>query len=194
MSSKPFYPEQLQAIAEQFGTPTYVYSESSVEQQIDKFRSAFGKFDVRLLYAMKANSHPWMLRTILAKGVGIDAVSPAEAILATRCGCAPSSVFYSPNNSSLSELDWAAEQGFVVNLGEFSRVEGFTHNHPGSDICVRLNLNIGAGHHDHVVTGGEKSKFGILHSRLANVIEVAAGNNCRITGIHQHIGSGSTDP
>lgn len=142
---------------------------------------------------MKANSSPWILRTLLADGVGIDAVSPAEAVLATRCGYRPQDIFYSANNCSDAELDWARSSGFVINIGEFSRLEAYANRHPGAEICVRLNLNIGAGHHEHVVTGGAKSKFGIGITDLDRALEVALRNDLRIVGIHQHIGSGSTE-
>ncbi|MCB0718504.1 MAG: diaminopimelate decarboxylase [Bacteroidetes bacterium] len=192
MSTIPFDRARLLEIASTFGTPTYVYSEALIRSRIRDILDAFE--GMRLLYAMKANSHPWILKMMAAEGVGIDAVSPAEALVALACGHDPGHVFYSPNNVSDEELDWAWRNNFVVNFGELQRIESFAKGHPGAEICVRLNLNIGAGHHEHVVTGGTKSMFGIPGNYLEQVLNTTRQHGVRVVGIHQHIGSGSTDP
>ena len=191
----PFHPNALLKAAEAFGTPTYVYSERVIRAKCDELRKHLSEVPYRLLYAMKANSCPAVLRIMLDEGLGIDAVSPAELHLALRVGFPPERILFSANNMTDAEMLDAADQGVLLNIGELSRLEKFGRHSPGSRVCVRLNPQVGAGHQEHVITAGERSKFGIPVEQTGDVREVAERNDLNIVGLHQHIGSGimSTD-
>jgi len=88
------------------------------------------------------------------------------------------------------EMHMAAEQGVILNVGELSRLEKFGAAYPGCDVCVRVNPQVGSGHHDHVITAGAKSKFGIPVENTDQILETAARHGLTIRGLHQHIGSG----
>ena len=189
----PAYADVLLDAAERFGTPTYVYAEETIRRQCGRLREHLDGLPARLLYAMKANTSPAVLRIIRDEGFGLDAVSPAELALALRLGFEPEDVLFSANNMTGEEMHAAHASGALLNIGELSRLEAYGRAYPGADVCVRLNPKIGAGHHAHVITAGERSKFGIPVEQTADVRRIAERHGLRIVGLHQHIGSGILD-
>jgi diaminopimelate decarboxylase len=179
--------------AETFGTPTYVYETGIIQRQIDLLRAHTSGVKSTLLYAMKANGNQRILELIRDAGLGVDAVSPAEMELALRLGIKKSDIFYSANNMTDDEMISAVKTGVTVNIGELSRLRRLGKAFPGSSVSVRLNPQIGAGHHAHVITAGSKSKFGISVEQVDEVLSTAAEFDLRIVGLHQHIGSGILD-
>lgn len=182
--------EKLLGVAAKAGTPTYVYDAGIVRNRCRYFRESFSAFPSRLLYAVKANANPSLLRVILEEVEGLEVVSAGEVELARRLGVSSDRILYSPNNITDEEMTFVAVRDVLFNIGELSRLERFGERYPGADVSVRLNLWVGAGHHRHVVTGGEHSKFGLPGDRLEVIVETARRHNLRIIGIHQHIGSG----
>ena len=189
----PEHADVLLEAAEQFGTPTYVYAEETIRRQCRRLREHLNGLPAKLLYAMKANTSPAVLRIIRDEGFGLDAVSPAELELALRLGFAPEDVLFSANNMTDEEMHRVHESGALLNIGELSRLEAYGKAYPGADVCVRLNPKIGAGHHEHVITAGKQSKFGIPVEQAADVRRMAQAHGLRIVGLHQHIGSGILD-
>ena len=186
----PFEVNTLLEIAKEFGTPTYVYDERVIRQQCALLKKHLRGIQTRLLYAMKANSHPALLEIIRAEGFGIDAVSPGELYLARKVGFSPQEILYTANNITDDEMHLAQSEGVLLNIGELSRLERFGQAYPGAEVCIRLNPQIGSGHHDHVVTAGKATKFGIPVNDISKILDVTKRHKVRITGIHQHIGSG----
>ncbi|NNE69557.1 MAG: diaminopimelate decarboxylase [Rhodothermales bacterium] len=188
------FPEILTRVARSVGTPTYVYFERTIRKQIERLHGALEMVPHRLLYAMKANGHPQILRQIQTAGVGIDAVSPGELLLALRMGFRPEDVLFSANNMTTGEMHFAHRQKVLLNIGELSRLEAYGKAYPGADVCIRLNPQVGAGHHEHVITAGADSKFGIPVEFMPEIISVLEQHGLRLRGLHQHIGSGIPDP
>lgn len=186
-------PELLLRIASRIGTPTYVYFADTIRERIAGLKTRLAPLAANLLYAMKANSHPAILSIMRDEGLGIDAVSPAELLLVLRLGFAPERVLFSANNMTDDEMHFARGQGVLLNIGELSRLERFGRAYPGADVCVRLNPQVGAGHHEHVITAGARSKFGIPVQQIREVLRIASRHGLRIVGLHQHIGSGILD-
>jgi diaminopimelate decarboxylase len=185
--------DALLQIAETVGTPTYVYEEPVIRAKCRALRDALRPAGARLLYAMKANSNPALLRLLKDEVDGLDAVSPAEVYLALRLGYDAKSILFSPNNTSREDMEAVHGTGVPVNLGELDGVRRFGEMSPGAELCVRLNPQIGAGHHRHVITGGRQSKFGLSPSHIPDLKAIAKRHRLRIVGLHQHIGSGYTD-
>ncbi len=190
MSTHPFHPGLLKQIAAGHGTPVYVYDEATILARINEFKAHLEGIPVRLLYAMKANHCPPLLDVMRRCGLGIDAVSPGELELVLRLGFDPAHILYSANNMTDHEMRYAVEAGVTMNIGELSGLRRLGEAFGESDVCVRINPQIGAGHHAHVVTGGDRSKFGIPVEQMDRVLDVAARYDLRIVGLHQHIGSG----
>ena len=190
ISKVPENIEGLLELAKNFGTPTYAYDANRIRSQIETLRRHTRGVSSRLLYAMKANALRPILQLIQDEGMGVDAVSPAELELALRIGFAPENIFFSSNNMTDDEMHRAVSAGVILNVGELSRLRQFGITYPGSQICVRLNPRIGAGHHAHVITAGDKSKFGISVDQSDEILSIAAEFDLHIVGLHQHIGSG----
>lgn len=180
----------LLEIARKFGTPTYAYDSSRIRSQIETLRIHTRGIKSQMLYAMKANALRPVLQIVLEEGLGVDAVSPAELELALRLGFKPDNILYSANNMTDEEMHRAKSSGVTMNIGELSRLRQFGSAYPGSKVCVRLNPRIGAGHHAHVITAGNQSKFGISVDQIKDLLEIADEFNLKIVGLHQHIGSG----
>jgi len=183
----------LLKVAEEHGTPTYVYDFEKVREQIIKLKTAFTYPKTRFLYAIKANFNPHLVTEITRNGFGIDAVSPEEVIFGYLHGADPPSIMFTGNNMSDEDMKTIYESEVLLNIDSLSRLKGFGKKYPGSDVCVRFNPNIGAGDHQHNITGGEESKFGISHSQLQDVLDIVNKYNLNLVGIHHHIGSGWLD-
>ena len=186
----PASPSLLRDAAAQFGTPTYVYESAVIDRQIARLQGLFSGLPVDLLYAMKANSIPAIMQRLIDAGIGIDAVSPTELLLALHLGADPNQILYSANNMEDAEMHLAHEHGVLLNIGELSRLARYGDAYPGARVSIRLNPQIGAGHHEHVITAGVKSKFGIPVQDWDAVARVIDTYHLRLVGLHQHIGSG----
>lgn len=186
----PLSNDILLAVADQFGTPTYVYEEAVVRDRCRTLTTRLSGIPTRLLYAMKANSNPALIQIIRDEGLDLEAVSPGEVALLLKIGLPPAQIFYTANNTTDAEMHAVQETGVLFNIGEHSRLEKYGAAYPDSDVCVRLNPRIGAGHHRHVVTGGKLTKFGISLADIPDLLDTARRHRLRIVGLHQHIGSG----
>ena len=189
----PRRPDDLIEAVQLTGTPAYIYDLSVLRERIDQLKSHLQGVPTLLKYAMKANSAPPLLDVIRKQGLGIDAVSPGEVELAVRVGFRPDQILFSGNNMTDEEMRGAHTAGVRLNIGELSRLKRYGEAYPGSKVCIRINPNIGAGHHAHVITAGEDSKFGIPVNQLSEIIRIARQQDLIIDGIHQHIGSGILD-
>ena len=186
----PSSPDLLAGVADTFGTPTYVYEERIIRRQCQILKDSLSGLRTRLLYAMKANPHPAILQIIRSEGIGIDAVSPGELHLALKVGFEPVDILYTANNMSDEEMHAVVKTGVLLNLGELSRLERFGEAYPESPVCVRLNPQVGSGHHQHVITAGKRTKFGVPIEEIDTIQEIAGRYRLHVVGLHQHIGSG----
>lgn len=181
-------PKRARRLAERFGTPTYAYSAKILRGRCRAMVRAFPGTQIR--YAMKANANPTLLRRIRAEGLGVDAVSRYEVRLARELGFNRREILYSGNNPDDAELDAVHRAGVMLNLDALSALARYGAKFPNSHVSLRLNLEVGAGHHPHVVTAGPDSKFGLSVDDLPEAEAIARRHGLRITGLHQHIGSG----
>lgn len=177
------------SLAERYGTPLYVYEEARIRAAFDTLARAFAVDDLRIHFATKANSNPWILRILRQAGAWADVVSPGEILLARRAGFPAERLLYNGNSASDAELRAAVEQGVRVNVESMSQLRRLAKLAPGSAISIRFNIDVGGGHHSHVITGGPESKFGIDWEQAEQARSAAAGT-LRVAGVHCHIGSG----
>jgi diaminopimelate decarboxylase len=180
-------------LARAYGTPLYVYDEAVLRERCRAIRAAIPLAGVGILYAFKANSNLEILRIIREEGLGADAVSLGEVLAARKAGFAPDAVSYNGNNASDDELRAVAAEGVHVCADGLSQLERCARAGIRGGIAIRLNPDIGAGHHDHVITGGPDAKFGIAPEELPAALAMARQGGLVIDGIQQHIGSGILD-
>lgn len=179
--------EKLLKIARKLGTPLYTYEAKKIKKGCNELKRNFPF--ARLYYACKANTNTEVIRLIYRQGFGIETVSPGEIYIARKAGVPVSKITFTCGSISEKELLSVVQQGVKVHLDSLRQVEIFGKHHGGKEISVRLNLQIGAGGHSHLITGGPDSKFGIDIGEIKKLWKLAEKYNLRITGIHQHIGS-----
>ncbi|MFH1453001.1 MAG: diaminopimelate decarboxylase [Armatimonadota bacterium] len=184
---------KLLELGKKYGTPLYVYDADTVEKRYTELCTSIKWPGVKIFYAMKANYNFHILKLLKELGAGIDAVSLGEVILALKAGFNKKDILYTANNISLDEMKKVYALGVIQNIDALSSLEMFGKNFPGGKICVRFNTGIGAGEHDFVITSGEDSKFGIMLRDLDKVIEISKKYNLKVTGLHEHTGSGIGD-
>jgi diaminopimelate decarboxylase len=177
-----------------FGSPLYVYEEETLRRRAGELRDSILFPDKKIKYACKANTNIEIIRILREEGMGIDAISPGEVHASLTAGVPPGDILFTSNNATLEEIDYAVEKGALVNVDSLSHLEAFGRRYPGKPICVRINPNVGGGHHNHVITGGPDSKFGISYREVDRILGTAGDHGLAVTGIHQHIGSGILDP
>ncbi|MCY7422230.1 MAG: diaminopimelate decarboxylase [Chitinophagaceae bacterium] len=182
--------EQLSAIANQFGTPVYVYSADTIAAQYNRLSHAFAKNDVVFFYACKALTNINVLRYVKSIGAGVDCSSINEVKLALHAGFQPVNVLYTSNGIDFSEIEEARNLGVNVNIDSLSNLqkfgEKFGHTYP---VSLRLRPNILAGGNLKISTGHDRSKFGIPVEQLSELLSVVALHNIYIRGLHIHTGS-----
>jgi len=183
----------IDEILHQRQTPFFLYSGEALEARYVFIKNCIQWKDVSVFYAMKANYNPDILGLLMRAGCGIDAVSPAEVFLALRCGFAPEKIIFTSNNTTSAEIDEIYETGVLINIDSLSRLEKFGNAHRGAKICLRFNCDVVAGEHPHIMTGGTKTKFGILLSDKTRALEICGRYNLTVTGVHNHTGSGIAD-
>jgi diaminopimelate decarboxylase/aspartate kinase len=175
------------------GTPCYLYDSASVREAIAELR-ALTAVD-RLLYAMKANPHAGLLKLMHGEGVGFETVSAGElaALRAALPGLPAPSVLFTPNFAPREEYAQALAFGVQLTLDNLHPLREWPELFRSRELFLRLDTGAGAGHHRHVRTAGEASKFGIPLNELDEARTLADAAGARITGLHAHVGSGILD-
>lgn len=185
-------------LAERFGTPLYVIDENRIRDNYKRLYNAFVNYypNFKMFYACKANTNVAVMKILESEGSGIDAVSPGEIYTSLLAGFEPERILYTGNNVTDDELKFAVKSGVRINLDSISQLKRLSKipETKGMEISFRVNPMVGAGHHDHCITGGPLSKFGIKEEEAVEVYKQGIELGFKPVGIHSHIGSGILDP
>ena len=186
--------QNLLDIAQEYGSPVYVYDAAKIESQYNRLTSAFKGVDaLRLNYAVKALSNVAVLQFIHELGAGLDTVSIQEVKLGIAAGVDPSNIMFTPNGVSLGELEAVAEMGVQINIDNLSILEQFGTKHPKTPVCVRINPHVMAGGNTNISVGHIDSKFGISIHQIPHLLRIVENTGMHINGIHMHTGSDILD-
>ncbi len=172
-----------------YGSPLYVYNERILRERCRDIKRLVKGPDFVVSYSAKANSNLSLLQIIKDEGCEVDAMSPGEIQVQLQAGFTPEQILYIGNNVSATEMSYVISQGVAVSVDSLSQLELYGQLNPGGRVVVRFNTGIGAGHHQKVVTGGDKTKFGIETALLPAVKKLLATYQLHLSGINQHIGS-----
>jgi len=184
--------EELLALAAK-ATPHYVYDLATVRAQAQALRGTLAAVD-KWFYAIKANSHPAILREIAAQGFGLECVSPGElARVREAMGGKAVDILYTPNFASREDYAAGIAAGARMTLDNLHPLEHWGDLFAGSEIELRLDLDFSRGHHDKVKTGGAASKFGLALGELDEFLRLADRHKVHVVGLHAHLGSGILD-
>jgi diaminopimelate decarboxylase len=182
--------KDLLQLAEQFGSPLYVYDAEKIQSQYNRLTKAFSKVDkLRINYAMKALSNVAILQLLKEMGSGLDTVSIQEVLLGLHAGYEPEKIFYTPNGVSLEEIEEVAAMGVQINIDNLSILEQFGTKYPNVPVCIRINPHVMAGGNTNISVGHIDSKFGISIHQLPHLVRIVENTKMNIVGIHMHTGS-----
>lgn len=185
---------QLLAVAEEFGSPVYVYDAAKIQSQYQRLTNAFSKVErLRINYAVKALSNLSVLKLLKQMDSGLDTVSIQEVQLGLHAGFSPDKIIYTPNGVSLDEIEEVARLGVQINIDNLSILEQFGTKHPQTPVCIRINPHVMAGGNSNISVGHIDSKFGISVHQLPHVLRIVENTNMHINGIHMHTGSDILD-
>ena len=180
--------EKLLTLCED-GSARYVYNLETIAGQGRKLVQKVPSVG-RFYYAMKANSHPEVLRTIRAQGLGMECVSAAEIEHVRAVLGADVPILFTPNFCAPSEYSRAFELGAEVTVDGPEILRSEKSRFAGREVAIRLDPGGGLGHHEKVVTAGAHAKFGHPARDLDQLLRAAADIGCRVVGLHSHVGSG----
>ena len=185
----------LTAIAEDVGTPVYVYSRQSIRDRFDDLERACTGLDHLICYSVKANSNLSVLALLGSAGAGADVVSGGELARARRAGIPADRIVYSGVGKTPEEIAAALGEGILLlnveSEPELAVVEKVAARMGRrAPIALRLNPDVEAGTHDYVATGHAATKFGIAPRQLKDLYRrIQASPHLIAAGIDMHIGS-----
>ncbi|MBT0551644.1 diaminopimelate decarboxylase [Riemerella anatipestifer] len=186
--------QNLLSVAEEFGTPVYVYDAESIKHQYEKLTSSFSE-KTRFFYAAKALTNINILKYVEKLGASLDCVSINEVKLGLKAGFSKDRILFTPNSVDISEVEEAVELGVHINIDNISILEQFGTKFGGSyPIFVRVNPHIFAGGNYKISTGHIDSKFGISIHQMRHIERVAKTTGLNVEGLHMHTGSEIKDP
>ncbi|AKV05570.1 MULTISPECIES: diaminopimelate decarboxylase [Pseudomonas] len=185
----------LSAIAERFGTPTYVYSRAHIEAQYLAFADALAGMPHLVCFAVKANSNLGVLNVLARLGAGFDIVSRGELERVLAAGGSPDKIVFSGVGKTRDDMRRALEVGVhcfnVESTDELERLQVVAAElGVRAPISLRVNPDVDAGTHPYISTGLKENKFGIAIADAEDVyIRAAQLPNLEVVGVDCHIGS-----
>lgn len=176
-------------------SPCYVYH-SPTQATRARQLSALESID-SLFYAIKANPFPTILKTLEKEGIGFECISIQELELVLKLfpNIKKERILFTPNFAPKSEYEFALQTGCYVTIDSLYPLENWPELFKDREVIARIDPGTGAGHHKHVSTGGNESKFGITQNDISKILSLTKVNHIKVIGLHAHSGSGilSTD-
>src|SRR5207244_5837681 len=189
----------LARVAEEFDTPTFVYSAGTILDHYTRLDGALAPLDHLICYAVKANTNRSILKLFVDASAGFDIVSGGELYRVLAAGGDPARCTFAGVGKSREEIEYALEQGVYsfnveseAELDYIDRIAGAKKTR--APIALRANPDVESHTHEYISTGSHENKFGIGLDRIAAVYERAAKmTNLEIVGVQMHIGSQITE-
>lgn len=186
--------EYLIQLAQEFGTPLYVYHADKISEQYHKLQSAFKETNARFFYACKALSNINILKYVESLGLSLDCVSINEVKLGLKAGFPPERILFTPNCVDFNEVVEGKDLGVFINIDNISILEKFGSRYGNSyPIFIRFNPHIMGGGNYKISTGHIDSKFGISIHQMRHIERIVKSTNLNVHGIHMHTGSDIKD-
>ncbi|MCG1009152.1 diaminopimelate decarboxylase [Salinicoccus sp. ID82-1] len=186
----------LNQLAEQYGTPLFVYDEDAIRSQCRKYHSVFEQesLDYSISYASKAFTSVQMVKLLQEEDMKLDVVSRGELYTAIQAGFPASHIHFHGNNKTAEEISYALDMGiglFVVDAMDEVALLDQLADQP-VDVLLRINPGIDVNTHSYIQTGQEDSKFGLsIHNgtALEAITAIKNSRNLNFKGVHYHLGS-----
>ena len=187
----------LEELADQYGTPTYVYSKSRLEHNISGLLRAISMSfaNYQIYYAVKANSNINIIKILKNKfnDLGCDCSSPGELFAAEKANVNMSDCVYTGNYESIEDLKTAFNAGAEINLDDLNSFNRLKTIGVPEYVSFRLNPGKGHGQFKGIITGGKDSKFGIPKENIVEAYKAAKSFGVKRFGLQCHAGSSTLD-
>jgi diaminopimelate decarboxylase len=183
--------EDVRTVAEQFGTPTFVYDEATIKSAARTMASLPNAYGLTVRYSLKASPSQAIIRLFDREGFSFDASSVWEALRAVRAGVDPAKISLTAQEAVFDEkLNDLVERGLQFDAGSLHQLAEYGRNHPGTSVAVRVNPGFGSGLVNRLNSGGPQSSFGIWHDKAPEVKSTLEKHDLRLVRLQFHIGSG----
>jgi diaminopimelate decarboxylase len=189
----------LPEIAARFGTPTYVYSQHAITQNLQAYQTALQGRAHRICYAMKANSNLSILKLLVGLGAGFDIVSAGELQRVLAAGGQAQQVVFSGVGKSHADITAALQAGVgcfnIESATELTRIMQIAQAHGvRAPVSFRVNPDVDPKTHPYISTGLKGNKFGVQFDTALDLYRKAAAHaHIAVVGIDAHIGSQITE-
>ena len=186
---------KVKDLAEEFGTPLYIYSARTILEHFSKLKNAFSKLKPLICYSVKANSNLSILKLLTSAGAGLDIVSGGELYRAKQSKCPAKKIVYASVGKTDKEIKDAISYGILMfnveSLPELERIAAIAKKLSKKvSVALRLNPDVDSGTHAYITTGKKETKFGM---GMQTVRKIFLGRGSypylKVEGIHVHIGS-----
>ncbi|RLF00018.1 MAG: diaminopimelate decarboxylase [Thermoprotei archaeon] len=189
------YENILLDIAEEYGTPVYVYFAEILLNNFNKIKTIAKKYYRKILiaYAYKANSNIHLCKLLHREGAGAEVVSSGELFLALKASA--SKIVFDGVSKSVSEIEYAVRNRVwlinIENLGELKYIDYFSEkNNIVQKVGIRFNPGIEVSTHKHIATGGKLNKFGLDSKNFIRAVSISKKmKNIDLCAVHFHLGS-----
>lgn len=185
----------LSRIADEVGTPCYVYSETAVRQRYEMFSTAFTGIESRVFYSVKANHNLALLRLVRELGAGADVVSVGELYRVQLSGFQGPDIVFGGVGKRMDELEAAlTAEALIINVeseGELRQLNDVAGARGmQAPVAIRVNPGVEPDTHVYTQTGHYRTKFGVALEDAADLYDLAASlEHVEPVGIDAHIGS-----
>jgi bifunctional diaminopimelate decarboxylase / aspartate kinase len=168
----------------------FVYDRATLQARARSLKSLPGIDTV--LYALKANWHPEILKLFASEGLGFECVSQPEVehVLKTIPSIDKQRILFTPNFAPKAEYEWALSNAITLTLDNLHPLRAWPELFKNAQLFVRIDTGYGRGHHDKVRTAGVHSKFGVPLFEMDELERLSKATGAKIVGLHAHTGSG----
>ena len=172
-----FFIEKLSAdkLAKKFGTPSYIYSEKKIKENIDKFKKNFSSIRPLICFSVKSNANKEILKIMNKKGLGADVVSKGEMERALKSGIDPKKIVFSGVGKKSDEIKFAIDKNILLinaeSLNEIKEIEKIAKlKKKRIKVGIRLNPDTDAKTLSSISTGKKENKFGVNNNQFRNIL------------------------
>ena len=185
--------DKLLELAEQYPN-AYVYDLESIRSAAAAMSSL--RSVKRVLYAVKANFNPDVIKVLASVGIDFDCVSLGEIehLNTVLPDLDKNRILFTPNFAPRDEYVWAIGRGITVTIDNLYPLQQWPELFANREIFIRIDPEQGDGHHEYVVTSGSGSKFGVPLNEVSELKRLATAAGAEVVGIHAHTGSGIVNP
>ncbi len=182
-------------LAEQYGTPLFVYSRTYIRDHFRALARAMAEVDTLICYAVKVNSNAAVIATLAAEGAGADVVSSGELLRARRAGVPADKITFAGVGKTEDEIETALRENILLftveSEQELERISACAARLGATGrVAIRVNPDVDPKTHKYISTGKKENKFGVDILRALQIYERAAAlPGLEIAGLHMHIGS-----